>query len=132
MSERLTASLEDGTLEKLRTLAGGERKVGAYLSDVVAWLWYHREQLQTQPLQSFAPVLEERIPRVTMSAEELTQAQEAALYWRKQATHWLRSLQTLQAEMKELDTRISATETTVIETQRALETIKQDSGQNDA
>lgn len=45
MSERLTVSLEDGIPDKLRTLAGGERKVGAYLSDVVAWLWANREKL---------------------------------------------------------------------------------------
>ena len=46
MSERLTASLEDGTLEKLRELAGGERKVGVYLSQLVAWLlWPHKEEL---------------------------------------------------------------------------------------
>ncbi len=38
MSERLTVSLDDGILEKLRTLAGGERKVGEYLSRLIATL----------------------------------------------------------------------------------------------
>ena len=47
MAERLTVSLEDGIPDKLRTLAGGERKVGAYLSDVVAWLWEQREVLDS-------------------------------------------------------------------------------------
>lgn len=46
MSERLTVSLEDGTLVKLRELAGGERKIGAYLSRLVTWLlWPYREEL---------------------------------------------------------------------------------------
>lgn len=39
MTERLTVALEDGSIEKLRELAGGPRKVGAYLSAVTAWLW---------------------------------------------------------------------------------------------
>ena len=45
MAERLTVSLEDGSLDKLRELAGGERKVGAFLSDVAAWLWAYREDI---------------------------------------------------------------------------------------
>ncbi len=69
MSERLTASLEDGTLERLRTLAGGERKVGAYLSDVVAWLWGYREALQARPLSGMALVHSEWI----MTPEEQQQ-----------------------------------------------------------
>ena len=72
MAERLTASLEDGTLEKLRTLAGGERKVGAYLSDVVAWLWQYREALQARPLSGMALVHSEWI----MTPEEQQQALE--------------------------------------------------------
>lgn len=77
MAEKLTVSLEDGDVDKLRELAGGPRKIGTYLHSVVNWLWYHREQLQTQPLQSFAPVLQEWIPRVTMSPEEQRKATEA-------------------------------------------------------
>lgn len=50
MSERLTTQLEDGSIDKLREMAGGERKVGAFLSDVVAWLWEHKETLETTPL----------------------------------------------------------------------------------
>ena len=46
MAERLTVSLEDGTLEKLRQMAGGQRKVGAFLSDAVALLWDSREALE--------------------------------------------------------------------------------------
>lgn len=36
---RLTVSVNDETVERLRTLAGGERKIGAMLDDVTAWLW---------------------------------------------------------------------------------------------
>lgn len=75
MAERLTASLEDGTLERLRTLAGGERKVGAYLSAVTDWLWQYRDNIGEKALTDFAPVAIEWIPRVTMSPEE----QEAAI-----------------------------------------------------
>lgn len=71
MSERLTASLEDGTLEKLRTLAGGERKVGAYLSDVVAWLWEYREALQARPLSGMALVHSEWIMTPEEQQQEL-------------------------------------------------------------
>ena len=34
--ERLNLTLEDGTKEKLARLAGGERRIGGYLSDLVA------------------------------------------------------------------------------------------------
>lgn len=36
MTERLTIAVEDGTRDKLRELAGGERKVGAYISKLVS------------------------------------------------------------------------------------------------
>lgn len=38
MKNTMTISLDDGMREKLRTLAGGERKVGAYLSRLIASL----------------------------------------------------------------------------------------------
>ena len=44
-------------MDQLRTLAGGDRKIGRYLSGVVDWLWHHREQLQGQDMHLFAPVL---------------------------------------------------------------------------
>ena len=92
MSERLTASLEDGTLEKLRTLAGGERKVGAYLSDVVAWLWEYREALQARPLSGMALVHSEWI----MTPEE----QQLALTQRDRIAA---ALEDLQRRMSELE-----------------------------
>ena len=51
--ERLTTKLEDGSIEILRELAGGERKVGAYLSQLTVWLWTHQEQLESAPLSDF-------------------------------------------------------------------------------
>lgn len=36
---RLTVRVNDETVERLRTLAGGERKIGAMLDNVTAWLW---------------------------------------------------------------------------------------------
>jgi len=44
--QRLTLSVEDGTVERLRELAGGERKVGEYVSDVAARLHDSPELLQ--------------------------------------------------------------------------------------
>ena len=102
MSERLTASLEDGTLDKLRTLAGGERKVGAYLSDVAQWLWYHREQLETRPLSDFAPVLQEWIPRVVMSPEEQAQQAEESARLNAEIGEWRQRLDELSTEMQQL------------------------------
>ena len=78
MAERLTVSLEDGIPDKLRTLAGGERKVGAYLSQLVAWLWEYREALEQEGagIRDFVPVRMEWIPRVVMSPEEQHQKLE--------------------------------------------------------
>ena len=57
--ERLTTQLEDGSIERLRELAGGQRKVGAYLSQVVAWLWAHKEQLGAAPLSNYTLILQQ-------------------------------------------------------------------------
>lgn len=53
MSERLTVQLEDGTVEKLRELAGGPRRVGNYLSRVTDWLWSQREVMGNTPVEEF-------------------------------------------------------------------------------
>lgn len=53
MPERLTVQLGDGSVEKLRELAGGERKVGAFLTDVVSWLHLYKDVLQTRPIAEF-------------------------------------------------------------------------------
>ncbi len=50
---RLTVSVEDETVERLRTLAGGERKVGSYLDSVVAWLWTLRDESGQTPLRDY-------------------------------------------------------------------------------
>ena len=117
MSERLTVSLEDGIPDKLRTLAGGQRKVGAYLSDVISWLWYHREQLQTAPLSDFAPVLQEWIPRIVMSPEEQQQALE-------RKAHIDTELESVEQRLQELMTRLQALEVNVEDTAKVIDAAK--------
>ena len=55
--EHVSVSVVDGTTAQLRQLAGSPRKVGAYLTVVVSWLWLHRETLATRPLHEFVPVV---------------------------------------------------------------------------
>lgn len=120
MAERLTVSLEDGSIERLRLLAGGERKVGAYLSGVVSWLWEYREALQAAPLVAYAPVLHEWIPRIAMSPEEQAQA--------------LEDTERLRADNKAISARLDAIEAgmqAVLEGRAAL-LAQEDSSQNDA
>ena len=50
---RLTVSAEDETAERLRELAGGERKVGSYLDGVVTWLWTLRDESDRRPLRDY-------------------------------------------------------------------------------
>ena len=50
---RLTTSVTDETVERLRELAGGERKVGSYLDEVVTWLWTQRRVLEEYGLSRF-------------------------------------------------------------------------------
>lgn len=47
MSERLTVSLEDGSVERLRQLAGGQRKVGTFLSGAIQFLFAHAQLIKT-------------------------------------------------------------------------------------
>ena len=51
---RLTVSVEDETVERLRELAGGERKVGEYLNSVVTWLWTLRDESGQTPLRDYS------------------------------------------------------------------------------
>lgn len=53
MADRLTAQLNESSVERLRTLAGGERKVGAFLVDVTTLLWEQREILQEMAQKRF-------------------------------------------------------------------------------
>ena len=52
-TERLTTQLDAGTLEQLRTLAGGPRKIGAFLSTLTQWLWSQRAALEAAPLTDY-------------------------------------------------------------------------------
>lgn len=84
--ERLTVALQDGQTAQLRKLAGGERKVGRLLDNVIQWLWLHRETLSDcQDIASFVPVraqalsealaaqemLDERVPELEAKTKEL-------------------------------------------------------------
>ena len=126
MSERLTASLEDGTLERLRTLAGGERKVGAYLSDVVAWLWDYREALQARPLSGMALVHSEWI----MTPEEQQQALERQARIDAQLESMWAQIEEQRAYLEKLGARIDVHGQAIQEAR--LEAQQQDSSQNDA
>ena len=108
MAERLTASLEDGTLEKLRELAGGERKVGAYLSQLVALLWPHREELKDFQLRDLALVPTEWIPHITMSPEEQRQQQEDLQKLQQDYIALRQSTNEIQRSYRELNARMEA------------------------
>lgn len=51
MKEHLSASVEAGTIEKLQALAGGQRKVGEFLTKIIDLMWKHRDLLKTNKLQ---------------------------------------------------------------------------------
>ena len=110
MSDRLNTVLEDGRLEQLRIMAGGQRKVGAYLSDVIAWLWYHREQLQTAPLSDFAPILQEWIPRFTpLTPEEQAQQAEETARLNAELGQWRQRMDDLQRQVDSMQAIAQAT-----------------------
>ena len=142
MSERLTASLEDGTLEKLRELAGGERKVGAYLSQLVAWLlWPHREDLgavgplgcvimRKDKLEDMPRTETEAMWRATQhlqaEAAQIAEAQEALKAEAAQIT--TETLQLAQ-EMREAYAQLMVR---TLELEKRLALQQEDSSQNDA
>ena len=49
--DRLTVQLEDGRGAQLRTLAGGERKVGRFLSDAIRFLATYSEVISENEFQ---------------------------------------------------------------------------------
>ena len=112
MSERLTVSLEDGIPDKLRTLAGGERKVGAYLSDVVAWLWEYRESLQARPLSGMALVYNEWIAATPEEQQEALEV-EGELFWRRQFREQQQRLAQLEAQINQLGASVEALQVSV-------------------
>jgi formate dehydrogenase maturation protein FdhE len=79
MAERLTVSLEDGSVERLRALAGGERKVGAYLSQVTAWLWANRDELQDTPLEDIRFIADADYNELKNRVETVIERDDAAL-----------------------------------------------------
>lgn len=82
---RLTVSVEDETVERLRELAGGERKVGAYLDEVTSWLWTLRDEsgqtrLRDYELRSVSDVDDELATlRSQVAAQEATVTQVAQM-----------------------------------------------------
>ena len=81
MAERLTVALEDGDVTRLRELAGGERKVGAYLHSVIEWLWFNRDALAGADIAQFAPMTparQQEIERQMEQIETLMRSLEAA------------------------------------------------------
>ncbi len=52
MKEHLSSSVEAGTIKKFRTLAGGPRKVGEFLSELANLLWKHRAIVENTKVQN--------------------------------------------------------------------------------
>lgn len=71
--ERFGVAVEAGTVEKLRELAGGERKIGEYLTAVVDLFWKQRQdnsgQATTPALTFDPPVAVVPIQRADLEAE---------------------------------------------------------------
>lgn len=107
-TERITLALSPGTVERLRSLAGGQRKVGAFLSDVVTWLWSYRDALSGAPLQDFAPVLREWIPRIVVSPEEQNAAKDNVDQLRSQLDELEERLRRLDENINTLESRKNA------------------------
>jgi len=103
MKERFGVAVEEGTVEKLRTLAGGERKVGAYLSDIVSWLWQYKEALGTRPLSDYAPVQREWLKSYSTDPEAIDEALElgAELFWRKQYRELASRIEALEVQVSD-------------------------------
>ena len=115
MTERLNTALEDGTLEKLRALSGGQRKVGVYLSDVVAWLWQYKEALEARPLSGMALVHNEWIATTPEEQQEALEI-EGELFWRRQFREQQQRLAQLETQINQLGTSIEALEVRVQDT----------------
>lgn len=124
MSERLTASLEDGTLEKLRELAGGERKVGAYLSDVVRFLAAYEELVSTEKFQDLCilPRIDsDKLPDIAL--QEITDTfNETLEEWRKESEAREKAMRDAYAQLM----------LRLVQLEKRLPTQQEDSSQNDA
>lgn len=135
MSERLTVSLEDGIPEKLRELAGGQRKVGAYLSDVVSWLWRHKEILASE--DGFRDLfVARRLELDDLPQTALREIQENFEARTAETAALVAQAQTLMAEFQ---TRLEALEASSPEAAKMAEVFRaklgapqQDSSDNDA
>lgn len=82
MSERLTVSLEDGSIERLRTLAGGERKVGQFLSGIVRFLVTYEELVSTENFQDLC--IMRRVSTDELPQQALREIEENYQAWRSE------------------------------------------------
>ena len=101
---RLTVSVEDETVERLRELAGGERKVGSYLDEVTTWLWTLRDESGQTPLRDY------ELRSVSDVNDELS---------------------TLRSQVAAQETTVTQIQEIVAKLARRLQA-QEDSGQNDA
>ena len=101
---RLTVSVEDETVERLRELAGGERKVGSYLDAVTTWLWTLRDESGQTPLRDYS------LRSVSDVNDELS---------------------TLRSQVAAQETTVTQIQEIVAKLARRLQA-QEDSGQNDA
>lgn len=126
MSERLTVSLEDGTLEQLRTLAGGQRKVGAYLSQLVAWLWDSKEDLDAVGLSGCVILRRDKVGDL-LGADAKTLAQQI-----EETQARLQALETDTHQItQEIRNEYATLKVHALELERRLAT-QENSGSNDA
>ena len=96
--DRLTVQLEDGRGAQLRTLAGGERKVGRFLSDVILFLATYSEVISENEFQDLCI-----LPRISTGSLPQVALQEIdANYdtWRKE----------LEARLQEAEQRATDSE----------------------
>lgn len=133
MSERLTVALEDGTLDKLRTLAGGERKVGAYLSQLVAWLWEHKEDIDAVGVAGCVILRRDKIGYLLGADAETLQQTLQRLKAEAEATKArIEAIRTgVLQEAQELRSELARLSAEAVELRKLLPT-QEDSSRNDA
>lgn len=102
MSERLTVALEDGTKELLVQLAGGERKVGAYLSALIRQM-SARELVPATELDALEQKFNETDRRIDSIESRLMEARplaEALLWMADQMPNAIRRYEAMSDEQK--------------------------------
>ena len=96
MSERMTISVEDGTRAMLIELAGGERKIGAYISQLVRAAYVSKDS-------EVSPELAETLDRQRQLLEEITQL-------KGELRHADTRLAKMEVELKQLVATVEASQ----------------------